>query len=346
NPAISVNGLFLGFYTSGPFTRHPAFENEHDDEGEEEMHEEDVHADEEPAHAHGLPENPGMSVQEVEVRFTAFVDAYLKADLILAIPGAEGLEVEEAVLSTVSLPGITLSAGKLYAPFGKHNSLHTHAYPFIDPPISNEKILGGEGLNEVGFGANILLPASWYSEFTAQVLNGDNEVFASPDGEDLAFVGRWKNLWDLNDATTLELSGSYGTGKNMHKELTHLLGGDLTIKWRPLRHVRDRGITFQTEYLQARVNDGLQTKTAGGLYAQLQIQTARRWWVQGRYDVFGFPKLEPEREHRFSGLLAFAPSEFSAIRLQYNLNREDGQNVHQLALQLNFTLGAHPAHSY
>jgi len=78
----------------------------------------------------------------------------------------------------------------------------------------------------------------------------------------------------------------------------------------------------------------------------MQYQFARRGWIQARYDVFGLPKIEPERDTRFSALLALVTSEFSALRLQYNLNREGGQNIHQVAMQLNVTLGAHPAHAY
>ena len=242
NPAISVNGLFLGFYTSEPLAREPALGEGHEHEDEEEDH--DAHATPEDghAHAHGLPEDTGMSVQEVEVRFSAFIDAYLKGSLTLAIPGTEGLEVEEAVLTTVGLPNVTLTAGKLYAQFGKHNALHTHAFPFLDPPIANERLLGGEGLNEVGFGASFLLPTAWYSELSAQVLDGENPLFASVDGGDFVYIGRWNSLWDISDATTVELGGSYAGGKNAHGELTQLLGSDLTVKWRPLRRSRDRAL--------------------------------------------------------------------------------------------------------
>jgi hypothetical protein len=210
----------------------------------------------------------------------------------------------------------------------------------------NERVLGGEGLNEVGLGLSTLLPTEWYSEATFQVLNGDNELFASPDGEDLAYVGRWENLWDLDESTTLELGASFASGRNAHSRWTRLLGGDLTIKWRPTRRQRDRGLTIQTEYVGAWMDDGADVESVGGLYALVEAQVDRRWWLQARYDVFGLPRLEPHREHRFSGLLAFVPSEFSAIRLQYNHNREGDEKVHQLVLQLNFTMGSHPAHSY
>ena len=146
NPAISVNGLFLGYATSAVFVREPAFGEDHDSE---EIESPDAE------HAHGLPENTGLSVQEIEIRFTSIIDAYFKADVILAIPGTEGIEVEEAAITTTSLPNITVKAGKFYGDFGKHNLLHTHAYPFIDPPVVHERLLGGEGLNEIGIGANL-----------------------------------------------------------------------------------------------------------------------------------------------------------------------------------------------
>ncbi len=190
--------------------------------------------------------------------------------------------------------------------------------------------------------ANLLLPTHWYAELTAQVFNGDNTLFNSSNGNDLSYLGHWKNLWDITPNTTLELGGSYTLGKNEHAKFTQIFGGDLTCKWQN----RNRAFVFQTEYLQARVNDGIDTETIGGLYALTQIQMARRWWIQARYDIFGLPKIEPDRQQRFSALLAFVPSEFSALRLQYNLNKEGNQSVHQLAFQLNVTLGAHPAHAY
>lgn len=351
NPAISINGLFLGFHTSSPVLREPVFGGGHEhEEGEHEVHddhEDEAHEEhEELAHAHGLPEESGLHVQEVEMRFTAVVDAYFKADLILAIPGTENIELEEGFIETTHLPNVTFKVGKFFGALGKHNFLHTHAYPFVDAPIANERILGGEGFNEVGIGASVLLPTVWYSELQTQVLNGDHALFNSAKSGDLTYVGRWTNLWDMGDSATLEWGGSYGFGKNEHTMWTHVWGGDVTFKWRPVKRVRDRGFILQAEYLQARMNDGVDVESVGGAYALLQYQFARRWWAQARYDVFGLPKLTSDREYRVSGLLALAPSEFSAIRLQYNLNREAGVSVHQLALQLNFTMGAHPAHAY
>ena len=49
-----------------------------------------------------------------------------------------------------------------------------------------------------------------------------------------------------------------------------------------------------------------------------------------------------------SVLLAFLPSEFSGLRLQYDYiqDRARTRNDHTIAFQYNITIGAHPAHAY
>ncbi|MBM4386425.1 MAG: hypothetical protein FJ088_01725, partial [Deltaproteobacteria bacterium] len=80
-----------------------------------------------------------------------------------------------------------------------------------------------------------------------------------------------------------------------------------------------------------------------GLYSLLMLQFARQWWIEGRYDlVKAFEGTE--RAWRASGLVAFVPTEFSALRLQYNYNKPLGS--HEVMFQLNVTFGNHPAHGY
>ena len=334
NPAISANGLFLGVYTSR------AHEDEHH-EGEEPPEEEEH----EHGHAHGVP-GTGLHVQETELQLSSFVDPYLKADVILAMHGTEGIELEEGYVTTLGLPGnLTLKTGKFLADLGKHNPLHTHQFAFVDAPLVHARILGGEGLNETGIGVGLLLPTSWYAELSGQILNGDNPVFAAPEGEDLAYLGRLRSCWDLAESTTLELGGSYAAGKNQNEGMSQLAGGDVTIKWRPPRRALYRTLILQAEYLYASQEHASETERVGGFYALAQYQLARRWWAQARWDLFGLPE-EGAREYRISGLLGFVPSEFSSLRLQYNWLDEDHETVNKLFLQYNFTIGSHPAHRY
>jgi hypothetical protein len=322
NPAISVNGLFLGTYV-----------NEGRNDSSREV-------------------KTGLEIQEVELRFTANIDSYLHGDLTIAFEGDE-VEIEEIIASLLVTNNLSLRVGKFFTPFGKHNLLHTHAFPFIDAPLINEEILGEEGINEVGIGAALLLPTPWFSEVDLLFLEGENPLFDSALNDDFLYLAHWKNLLDLSDELTAELGGSFAYGRNDlvsgPYNSTTLAGADLTFKWKPSGRELYRTLIWQTEFIHSSRDVVKQ-----GIYTLLQYQFARRWWVQGRYDFFNIPRNAAgggsevaEEKNRYSALLSFAPSEFSALRLQYNfLDQSLADNEHQVLLQLNFTFGSHPAHAY
>ncbi|MBI5428291.1 MAG: hypothetical protein HZA02_08455 [Nitrospinae bacterium] len=332
NPAFSVNGLFLGAYRSEKNKDQTA----------------DV--------------KTGLNVQELELQATAYIDTYLRGDIVLSLPTAESIEIEEAIVDFVPMRNLSARAGKFLAAFGKHNQLHTHQFPFIDAPLANKEIFG-DSLNEKGLGLNWIAPSPWYSEVNFQLLEGENAAaLNSRFNDDFGYLLHNKNLWDLNEDATAELGGSYLYGKN-HAEThnaTRAVGGNLTVKWKPVRRAIYNTLIWQTEYLAAFKENGIDPDTGvklyddkGGVYTSLQYQFARRWWVQGRYDYFGLHTANDANDkQRWSGLLVFAPSEFSAVRLQYNrLDYANSatlglQNEHQVLLQLNFTMGSHPAHKY
>src|SRR5690606_15804616 len=102
---------------------------------------------------------------------------YLRADVFLAI-SLDGLEVEEAYVTTLGLPAnLQLRGGQLYAPFGRFNQLHfLEATPFADMPLVNRRFFGGEQLRGVGVEASVLLPLPFYVELRAALLSAVNEV--------------------------------------------------------------------------------------------------------------------------------------------------------------------------
>ena len=323
NPAISVNGLFQGTYRSR----------------ENNVPDADV--------------KTGVKVQEIELQFSANVDKWLSANIRFTFEDDE-FEIEEAFADVLLMNRLALRAGQFFTHFGKHNLLHQHQYPFIDAPIINQEIFGEEGLLEVGAGLNYLVPVPWYSELIFEFLDGSNEnVFDAPLNDDFAYLFHSKNLWDLDENTTLELGGSYVTGRNgatggAANSQSQAAGGNLTLKWKPAQRLRYQTLVWQSEYLGAWQETGPTTpdENKGGIYSYLQYQFRERWWVQGRYDYFGLHRSQGLNEkHRYTALAAYVPSEFSALRLQYSF-LDDIRDEHQLILQLNFSLGSHPAHLY
>jgi hypothetical protein len=100
----------------------------------------------------------GLNIQEMELQLLSAVDPYFKANIILALPGGEGIEVEEGFVTLTAIPKLSINIGKFKNPFGRENLLHTHALLTIDKSLIGQRIFGGEGLNDMGLNAALLLP--------------------------------------------------------------------------------------------------------------------------------------------------------------------------------------------
>lgn len=341
NPEISTNGLFL--YTNG-------------NEG----------------NLATSTEPNGLGLQELELQLSADVDPYsrfvtllsLHSELTLDAAGDRQTEYvfepEEAYAETLTVPSMTLKAGKFKASFGRHNSFHTHAFPFIDAPLYQDNLLGDEGLNDFGISAAALMPVAWYFEITAQLLRGEAEgldYFSSRSSNDSVAVARFKNLFDLSDASTLEFGLSGATGDNRLEDRTDLYGADLTLKWRPVAGGRETSVAWTTEYVARTVNERGGARTdANGLSTWVQYQFARRWWTQARAEWLRAEESGavmvsaalPPHTNKWSVLIGFVPTEYSAFRVQYDTSKVSGaaEDEHRVLGQLNFSIGAHPAHLY
>jgi hypothetical protein len=325
NPDISFN--FLGWYRRGTRGNFP-----------------------------GAPEPNGFALQEGELQLTSNVDPYFRAvgTVAIAPDGSGGFEVdpEEVFLETISLPAVTLKAGKFKAALGRHNALHAHAFPFIEAPLIHQAVLGEEGLSDNGVSASALVPAPWFLEVTAQALaNGAPTAFGSTEPNAAIGVGRVRSLWDLSEATTLDLGLSVANGANASGGSTQLYALDLTAKWRPAEGGKYHALVASAEYLSASEHyddAGTALGRLGGLATWLQYQFAQRWWAQARVEWLGVPRPEGgDTTARQSALLAFLPSEFSGFRLQYDrLDDEQPDDEHRVTLQWNISIGAHPAHAY
>ncbi len=303
----------------------------------------------------------GLDLQEAELQFTADVDPYLRAVVLLSVAHEDGkssygIDPEEVYAESISLPWITLRAGKFKMALGRHNQLHSHAFPFIDAPLIHQRLLGDEGLNENGVSAALLLPAPWYSEFILQAMSLQNDIlFKSRNSGDLGSLAHLKNLWDMSESLTMELGLSGVTGRNQFGFNSSVLGSDLTFKWRPTEGGKYQALIWSTEYLLGQrpgLADAVTLQSQqklGGVASWLQFQFAERWWVQGRYEYVGLPHSDSLNvATKESALLAFLPSEFSGLRLQYDWIQDKArpQTDHAIAFQYNISIGAHPAHAY
>lgn len=308
----------------------------------------------------------GFAIQELELAVSAIVDPYLRADLILTA-NLDEIGFEEALVTTLEIPRLTIRAGLFKASVGRHNIKHTHAFPFLTGPLPWRALLGPEGLSSPGVSFDLLLPLPFYAEVNAQVFAGDWAIMEGgvPDdpttplvdetvadlrqARDLAYVGHLRTLFDLSDATTIEVGASYVGGRNGFGGLTSVVAGDVTLKWRPVAGNRYTSFEWQSEWLWSNRAKAPGEATTGGGYTHVRYQFGQRWWVQARGAVLGMPGPREDRVYRGEALAAFIPTEFSALRLQYGLERAERSGapfIHDLTLQLIFSMGPHPAHAY
>ena len=299
-------------------------------------------------------QNDGIALNEVELQFTSDIDTNFAGTILIGIEkddasGEFGIEPEEVFVETISVPNVIFKLGKSRQPFGKHNMLHVHAFPFINAPLVNDSVFGDEGLAETGYGASGLIPLPWFSELTVNYLQGENEnLFNSDRKSSKITLAHFKNLWDLNQSTTIELGLSGATGENsLHSEYTNLSGVDFTLKWRPVRGGKYASFEWGTEYIK-QDKQGFAQGELSGVVSHLKYQFKERWFAQYRYDYLGLDNLsDAHGVQRHTALLAFIPSEFSAFRIQYeNINDDKVEDDKKLSLQMVISIGAHPAHNY
>lgn len=159
-----------------------------------------------------------------------FVDGYLNpyARATADVAYEEGeFGVEELYADVVrGLPfDIQIKGGKYLLGFGKINTVHEHAWPFLERPLFHQVYFGEEGFNDIGANLSFILPTEdFYSNFDVGVYSGDaigkseaeepesHESIQELRGNSPILVGRLGAFFSLTDFSNLEigLSGSYG----------------------------------------------------------------------------------------------------------------------------------------
>lgn len=357
------------------------------------------------------PKRRGFTLQQAELSLVGAVDPYFLAEAHI-IASEDTIELEEAFARTQSLPwGLELEGGYFLTEFGRNNPTHPHAWLWMDQPVVNTRIFGGEGMRGSGIRVSKLLGTPWYSVLHGGVQNADGEFMASflggevahthgHDEEehhhefgigrrpivaqevhnlgDMVYLLRWENAFDLSPSWTTKvgLSGLYGPNFTGPDGETWIYGADFLCKWLPEGNFHGRPFfRLEGEFIQRQLRaDNAFDEEEGeeiagdtlhdwGYYLQGLYGFTGRWAAGLRYEYtsgsggslthegeFEGRSDDPFRDDRWriAPLLVYSPSEFSRLRLQYNIDDADHleEVVHSVWLGLEVLIGAHPAHSF
>ena len=242
------------------------------------------------------PNQRGFTVQGVELNLQGAIDPYFRGNaniaFLLDAEGETSVELEEAWLETISLPGnLQLRGGQILTEFGRINTQHLHSWGFVDSPLVNARFLGPDGLRNPGARLSWLAPTPFYSELFLSVQNSQGETASSfrssghshgaeeeeglpfgyrhPDNDrgvesvsDLLFTPRYVASFDLTDSQTLMLGASAAFGPNSSGSSgdthTQIYGLDAYWKWKPAdAHAGFPFVSFQTEGMVRRYQLGM-----------------------------------------------------------------------------------------
>lgn len=320
-----------------------------------------------------LPEAYGFAFEEAELSLVSVVDPFwtLAGNLVFT-PG--GADPEEVFATSTALPGVQVTLGRFRGPFGKHGTLHTHAFPFIEPPLVMAGTIGAEGFRDDGLAASWMTPLPWFCEVTAGAFAAapaapDHPLdLGSPAHGNVPVLGHLRNLLEAGEEATLEAGASALTGMGADGLHHSAFGADLTFKDVPLRATNRRALIVQAEYLRRESSGAVDPadpgvrmrRDADGWYGSVQVRWSQNWWtglraedaVHAGNDVLEGMGIGTGRIHKASANLAWTASEFSTLRAEVATARiipDDGKTPlldHRVLVQAAFTIGFHPPHAY
>ena len=250
--------------------------------------------------------------------FELFIDGYLNpyARATANIAFEEGEFSAEEIYAQIlrGLPlDIQIKAGKYLLGFGKLNTVHPHAWPFIDRPLWQQMYFSDEGFNDIGLDVNFILPTEdFYSSLDLGVYTGNSMALntageeTDPDevrGNSLIFVGRLGSFFSLNDFNNLDvgLSGSYGNYAQSsyfirdsigfpNQMLKYFYGGlDFKFKYKPDSYtslvIQGEAILNHRDVIRGTDTDPvIETISTYGAFIYFDYQFFKQFSVGAKYD--------------------------------------------------------------
>jgi hypothetical protein len=322
---------------------------------------------------------PDFQFQELELQVESYLNPFAKGYVILTVPGPDiengKLGIEELYASVFrGLPlDLNLRAGKYRAEFGKLNTMHPHAWPFISEPLVAKRFLGEEGLNDLGASVSTILPTGdVFSKLTVDVLRGNSISSAAGISDttgakpNYALSSRLMAFFSIGDESDLETGVSVLTG--IHNPYTNdrfwYVNADAKFKWRPSAYT---SLVLQGEYLFNTRNisssatlipfvDGFipaspSRLNSGGAYFYADYQFFKLYSAGFRLDWAESPYSVDDKAKGFAVFAGYYPVEETlGLRFEWMHVRNESpigrSDVNTLGLQMLFSLGPHKAHPF
>jgi hypothetical protein len=265
-----------------------------------------------------------LSEFEIALQQPIYTGMTFYANLAGGSDAGFGIGVEEAYVSMLRPFNGPFDAfvGKRRIPFGKVNTLHPHAWHYVDQPAPIGAFLGEEGMFGNGASLNYTLPVrGLFANLDIGLWRSDQDHAGDQPAPGSGIVGDMPTarLWlsrELSAGSELEIGGSQAFGKGENGDTIGISGADLTFRSYPS--------TFSRLQLQAeafwhtrkhRANE-TESHTRSGHFALLSYAPDQYNEFGLRYDNTRYPWPIDGREQSLSLIYSNRLTEATIMRLQ------------------------------
>ncbi len=320
---------------------------------------------------------PDFTFEELEIAIQSYLNPFSKGDIIMTVPGPDiensRLGIEEAYVTVLrGLPlDLNMKVGKYRAEFGKINTQHPHAWPFVTPPLMMQRFLG-DAVNDLGISASAVFPTGdIYTRLNVDLLRGNylpgtvGLIDTTGNKPDYSPAARLMGFFSLSEHSDLETGASMLTG--IHDPYDKLRfwywNFDFKYKYRPSSYTslviqgeylfNNRSVMDSVPFLNGLVKEFQRDViNSSGVYLYADYQFYKIYSIGGRLDWSQSPYSTADWANGFAVFAGYYPVEETlGLRLQYQLTRETVKGIRQepvntISLQLLFSLGPHKAHPF
>ena len=314
------------------------------------------------------PKATGFRLQSADFSMTGSVERAFDGELHIAyvlnqLTGATAVELEEAFLRTNFLPyGFDVEAGQMFTEFGIHNPMHLHEWAWIDQPVINTRMFGGDGMRQVGVRIGWLSPklGALQSHIHVGAQNPTGETMKSFLGsdealserarrkgnvngiDDLVYLVRMDNRLHLGKKSMVRagFSALFGPNATGSTGDTQIYGVDFTVE-HALSKLWSARWSNEFMYRTYKAQNDLVGDTASdtlvdhGFYSQVALDYSDKYWLGLRYERANGSGDDPARDsssdldqrHRFSPIAGWQFAPGAQLRLQYNYDIADHLDV-------------------
>jgi hypothetical protein len=277
------------------------------------------------------PGSRSFNLGESELTLSANIDPQFAGLLTFALGSDNSLSVEEAYFQTKGLSnGLNLKGGRMLSSIGYLNSIHAHAWDFVDAPLAYQAFLGGQYKTD-GVQFKWLAPTERFLELGLEAGNGASFPGNDRNRNGVGATALFAHVGDdIGESASWRAGVSYlhtGASDRPYEDIdragtgvTNAISGrantwivDGVYKWSPNGNSTRTNFKLQGEYFHRRERGTIAFDTTGQSLAGAYASAQSGWYMQGIYQFMPLWRVGLRYDRLSSGTPNIGPVSSGAL---------------------------------